>query len=256
MENIKTRVESFKRVVESYGKLKNSIKKNISEKLGETVRYLEMGPGVVSPERVSKYLSDVKSLIGVWVRDSEILKDWYSEVEEIRNVLFPCTSQPTELNTFLKEDKKVEFDKRMEKRDLSIKTGDAIKSMEESRAELPEINRKYRSLFPEKLEKLDVCYLPIGVIPHYCIVYKVAGPITFVLSLTSNKKEEFFGHVIKRSRFFKNSTAVFALNQIPTDLAMSMYVMPFDSKSEGNLIIRECTEYLNKTVLAKLKKRK
>lgn len=41
-------------------------------------------------------------------------------------------------------------------------------------------------LRPETIERGDVAFLPIGPILHYCIVFKVVGEISFVLSITTS----------------------------------------------------------------------
>lgn len=249
--DVKLKTENLRRKIESYTRLKTSVKKMLDEKLGIISRFIKVGPGVVSPEKVRKTLGDVRSLLGIWVRDTETVKDWYELIDEIKGGLFPEDFEKETVLGFINEEKKDEEERILEKRDMDIESSDEINSIA---AINQEINKRYRSLYPENLEKLDICYLPIGVIPHYCLVYKVLGPITYVISLTSNKKKEFIGHVIEKSRFFKGSTATYSLHQVPTSMALKMYVMPFDSKTEGNTILKECTEYLSTNIIIKTRK--
>lgn len=246
-DEVKSRIEKLKLSIESYGKLKNGIKKSISEKLITVLRYIKHGPGIVNQDIASRSLGDVKKYLGVWVKDTEVVGDWCEEINLIKQELFPPKN---ELLSDVLEEKLEEEKKILEKRDIAIESKEVIDKP------VVEMERRYRVLFPESLEKLDVVYVPIGVIPHYCIVYKVVGDITYVLSMTSNKNKEYTGHLIEKSRFWSGSTAIFSLHQIPTRLAMSMYVMPFDSKSEGNQILRECTEFLTKNILIKTRRKK
>lgn len=247
-DEIKSKVERFKLSIESYGKLKNGIKKSIIGDLIEVLRYIKNGPGVVSSEKVSKCLGEVKSLLSVWVKDTSVLKNWYEEIDYIKDSILP---ESNELTKAIKNEKKEAEKEFLEKREYLLTSEEVL-----DKPIGMDMPRRYRILFPESLEKLDVVYVPIGVIPHYCIVYKVVGDITYVVSMTSNKNKEYTGHLIEKSRFWSGSTAVFALHQIPTKLALSMYVMPFDSKIEGNTILQECTEFLTKNILIKSRRKK
>ena len=211
-------IDKIKEIVEKT-KTKDSVKKKFTELLGNVSRYVDCGPGIVSPVTVKNSLDGMYSLARVWFG-----KETSDLIEELEK----------EVLTIPEPEEKTKDDENICKARTSKAT-----------SEIPNYVKKI--LVPTELRKLDVCYLPIGPKWHYCLVYKVDKDICYIIPITSNKDGKFLGHEIKKSRFLKG-TAVYTITQIPTDLALEKFVMVYDSTTEGNQIIRETREHL-KTIL-------
>ena len=142
-----------------------------------------------------------------------------------------------------------------EEKSISQREEEIVTRSKELEEKIPaDLREKYLPMYierlrPETIERGDVAFLPIGPILHYCIVFKVVGEISFVLSITtSGEAKGFVGYQLERSRFFKG-TALYTLHQVPTALVNRKFVMPYDNKAELGRIFTGCEEYLKTNVL-------
>lgn len=245
METIKDAISELgdiRKDINTQKNIKNEIKKKLLENLDEIIRFLVVGPGVVSPETTRTRCNRVIDLVKVWYKSPES----GSIMEKILEVKkkYVVVSIP--------ESEEKEFS------DLEREVMTKTKELEDKIS--PELREKYLPLYierlrPNSIERGDVAFLPIGPILHYCIVFKVIGDISFVVSITTNTTEDFIGYKLEKSRFFKG-TAVYALHQVPTALVMRKFVMPYDNKSELIKILSECENYIKSNILKRTYRRK
>ncbi len=250
METFKDAISELGGIRKTLNDLKNiksEIKKRILENLDEVIRFLIVGPGVVSPEMTRTRCNRVVDLLKVWYKSS----DSSSMIEKILEVKkkYVVVCIPTDTPEQPPEEREV----------CSLEKEVINKSKELEDKISPELREKYLPLYierlrPSKIEKGDVAFLPIGPILHYCIVFKVVDDVSFVISLTTDP-ESFVGYKIEKSRFFKG-TAIYAIHQVPTALVMRKFVMPYDSKSELNKILSGCEDYFKTNILKRTYKRK
>jgi hypothetical protein len=74
METIKeavTEIGDIRKSISNYKNIKNSIKKVITEGLDEIIRFLTVGPGVVSPEATRTRCNKIVDLIKIWYKNPE-----------------------------------------------------------------------------------------------------------------------------------------------------------------------------------------
>lgn len=236
METIKeaiTELGNIRKSVNDYKSIKNSIKKTITEGLDEMIRFLMVGPGVVSPEATRTRCNKVVDLVKIWYRD----RDCVEKILDIkRRFISPALPADEEKPITQREEEVVTKSKELEEK-------------------IPaDLREKYLPMYierlrPETVERGDVAFLPIGPILHYCIVFKVVGEISFVLSITtSGEAKGFVGYQLEKSRFFKG-TAMYTLHQVPTALVTRKFVMPYDNKAELGRIFSGCEDYLKTNVL-------
>lgn len=212
-------------ILKSKNKIKNTIKCTMFNNLIYLERYIQHGPGIVSPAKVEEKLDSTIELSTIWIKDSEFNSLLNSVSERIKN------------NNLVEE--KVALDN--EENAVIIE-------------EPPSIPRYIERLRPKEIVKLDVAYLPIGPVNHYCLVYKVIGEVSFVIPFTTSGVDQFVGYDITKSRFWKGK-AVYTLHQFPTSMVLSKFVMPYDHKTEAMLIIKNCESYI-RGLLPKERKRK
>lgn len=222
-------VKDLKDVLKSIT-LKNSIKSTMINDLDYILRFTSSGIGVVSPTKAEEKAKELKDLAKVWI-SSESLK---SSIEAIVDKITR--------DHFLLADKKEEL--KEEKINSSIVS-----------PSLPPgtVSNRLSKLKPCDIRRLDVSYLYIGPVPHYCLIYKVIKDITLVIPMTTDT-ENFEGFEIKKSRFWKGK-AIYSINQFPTSVVKKGFVMPYDHRLEGNQIIKECEKFL-KEIFPKDRKRK
>lgn len=209
-------------------KLKNSIKCTIVNHLMYIDKFIQTGPGVISPAKVEEKLGIILDLSNIWVKDSE-----FNEIfMNIKNTLMSEYLYP------------------------SISNKESIPETLEDEVHVPELNPRYiERLRPKNVERLDVSYLPIGPVSHYCLVYKVVGDVSFVIPFTTSGSDQFIGYDIEKSRFWRGKAA-FTLHQFPTSMVLSKFVMPYDHKLEANMIIKSCEKYIRGLLPKERKKKK
>lgn len=241
METIKeavTELGDIRKSINNYKSIKNSIKKTITEGLDEMIRFLMVGPGVVSPEATRTRCNKVMDLIKIWYKKPED-RDCIEKILDIkRKFITPSLTAGDS-----------------EEKSISQREEEIVTRSKELEEKIPaDLREKYLPMYierlrPETIERGDVAFLPIGPILHYCIVFKVVGEISFVLSITtSGEAKGFVGYQLERSRFFKG-TALYTLHQVPTALVNRKFVMPYDNKAELGRIFTGCEEYLKTNVL-------
>lgn len=242
METIKeaiTELGDIRRSVNNYKNIKNSIKKSITEGLDEIIRFLMVGPGIVSPEATRTRCNKIVDLIKVWYKNPES-RECIEKILDIKRKFISPTLTAEESE---------------EKSSISHREEEIVTRSKELEDKIPaDLREKYLPMYierlrPETVERGDVAFLPIGPILHYCIVFKVVGDISFVLSITtSGEAKGFIGYQLEKSRFFKG-TAMYTLHQVPTALVNRKFVMPYDNKAELGKILSGCEDYLKTNVL-------
>lgn len=241
METIKeavTEIGDIRKSISDYKNIKNSIKKVITEGLDEIIRFLTVGPGVVSPEATRTRCNKIVDLIKIWYKNPED-RDCVERILDVKRKFITPSLTAGE----------------SEEKSISQRKEEIVTRSKELEEKIPaDLREKYLPMYierlrPETIERGDVAFLPIGPILHYCIVFKVVGEISFVLSITtSGEAKGFVGYQLKRSRFFKG-TALYTLHQVPTALVNRKFVMPYDNKAELGRIFTGCEEYLKTNVL-------
>lgn len=256
METIKVAISELgevRKILSDFKNVRNEIKKRTLENLDEIIRFLTVGPGVVSPELTRTRCNKVVDLIKIWFKSHPNQGSMMEKVLDVKRkyvtTLIPDLSTTPSSPLIEEEDSEIS-DIEREVINKSKELGSKIS---------PELREKFLPLYierlrPDTIERGDVAFLPIGPILHYCIVFKVVGDTSFVISITTNS-EDFVGYKLEKSRFFKG-TAIYALHQVPTALVNRKFVMPYDSRSELNKILSGCEEYLKSNVLKRNYRRK
>lgn len=241
-ENIK-KLLLCKKIVEDSKFIRNSIKRDITTSFNVIANFIKAGPGVVSIKIASDTINHASQLIGSWVTEKEGKKEILTVLDEIKEQYYISSVRKEEMKREEKfiSDREKES-KELDKENIKLFGGDTRKE------DIPFDDPTYiRALRPSIIMKGDVSYLPIGPVQHYCLVYKVIGDVTYVIPITSNKAD-FEGKELSKSRFLKGK-AIYALHQLPTTLVRSRFVMPYDSKTEANQIIKETEEYIKQNIL-------
>lgn len=251
LKNVSIKVENFKIP-------KNSIKSTLISNLETISKYLNSGYSLISSEVLKNDIKSIKNIIKAWIRNPELIKEIETFLTNFEEFNLSVEKEP--LKQYLIEEIRENKELMTENKLVSEKIEEELDDFKDKNLKIADYltsksSFRYKDLKPERLEKLDVCYLPIGVIPHYCLVYKVLGDICYVMSITTNSDSKYVGYDIKDSRFFKG-TVTFSLIQIPTSLAKKMFVTVYDSKSEGLKIMKEANKYFQSLIPTKRSKKR
>lgn len=229
--------------------IKNNIKKELVESLEFISRFLLVGPGVTSPVVVKQKINRTGQLTKAWIRDVDLAKGILETIGMVKIKFLEPSETDDEATEIVKAEKVAQ--EVAEIRDIPKKDRDMEAELKDYVNKVPKYVERLR---PEKLEKLDISYLPIGPVPHYCMVYKILSDVTYVIPITSHG-DMFQGCPIEKSRFLKGKF-IYTLYQFPTSLVLSRFVMPYDARTEGTRVCKEISEYFKSSVIPKTRKQK
>lgn len=211
-------------------KIRQLIKSKILNGLICLKKFITMSPGVISPGKIEDKISEIRSYVSIWIKNTELLKN---------------------IEITLKEFEERYIEMILPDEDNRVESSEEVILREQPKS-LPNYARKL--LNEVDPIKGDVSYLPIGPCSHYCIVYKVSGNVSYVIPLTTTEGI-FSGYEISKSRFFRG-IAIFTLYQFPTSLVKEKLTIPYDHKGELRSIFKAVEDEFRSIMPRKVVKKK